>query len=122
MKRLGFGLLTAMLLVGTTAMKYPVAATHRGATITCRAQQVHVGGPPSTNLDHVTGYLRVDNWDTTSGHDWVGYVRVWSAVANKYWRAHGYMNADSYDRYHFSVWIHVPYPTATVHWRPHCSL
>ena len=69
MKRLGFGLLAVMLLVGTTAMKYPVAATHRGATITCRAQQVHVGGPPSTNLDHVTGYLRVDNstssWDTT---------------------------------------------------------
>ena len=35
---------------------------------------------------------------------------------------HGYMNADSWDRYHFSVWLHVPYPTATVHWRPHCSL
>jgi hypothetical protein len=104
------------------AMRYPVHATHRGATITCRAQQVHVGGPPDSNLDHVTGYLRVDNWDTSSGHDWVGYVRVWSTVANKYWRAHGYMNADSWDRYHFSVWLHVPYPTATVHWRPHCSL
>lgn len=121
MKRLGLGLVTAVLLVGTTAMRFPVEA-NRGTTITCRAQQVHVGGPPNSNLDHVTGYLRVDNWDTSSGHDWIGYVRVWSTVANKYWRAHGYLNADSYNRYHFSVWIHVPYPTATVHWRPHCSL
>jgi hypothetical protein len=122
MKRVGFGLLATTLLVGSMAMAKPVESAQRGATITCRALQVHVGGPPNSNLDHVTGYLRVDNWDTSSGHDWIGYVRVWSTVANKYWRAHGYMNADSYDRYHFSVWLRVPFPTATVHWRPHCSL
>jgi len=83
---------------------------------------VHVGGPPNTNLDHVTGYLRVDNWDTASGHDWRGFVRVWSSVANKFWRATGHLDADSWDTYHFSVWLHVPNPTATVHWLPHCSL
>ena len=89
MKRVGFGLVAAILIAGSMGMRYPVHATHRGATITRRAQQVHVGGPPNTNLDHVTGYLRVDNWDTSSGHDWVGYVRVWSTVANKYWRRTG---------------------------------
>lgn len=122
MKRVMVGVVTAMLLAGSLGMASPLQTTHRGATITCRAQQVHVGGPPTSNLDHVTGYLRVDNWDTTSAHTWLGYVRIWSAVAVKFWRGHGQLNANSYARYHFSVWIHVPYPTATVHWRPHCSL
>jgi hypothetical protein len=111
-----------MLMAVSIATASPVDAMQRGATITCRAQQVHVGGPPGSNLDHVTGYLHVDNWDTSSGHSWLGYVRVWSTVANKYWRAHGHLNADSYGQYRFSIWIHVPFPTATVNWRPHCSL
>ena len=127
MKRAVVSLMTTMLLGGAIVISAPAKATPhvdaiRGATITCRAIHVHVGGPPDTNLDHVTGYLRVDNWDTTSGHDWRGFVRVWSTVANKFWRARGHLDADSWDTYHFSVWLHVPNPTATVHWRPHCSL
>ena len=88
----------------------------------CRTHQVRVGGPPNSNLDHVTGYFRVNNWDANSGHDWLGYIRTWSAVQVKFWRAHGHLDADSYAHYRFSVWIHVPYPTATVHWRSHCRL
>jgi len=122
MKQGVVGVVTAMLLAGSIAAASPVAAMPRGATITCRTQQVHVGGPPGANIDHVTGYLRVDNWDTNSGHTWIGYVRVWSAIQVKFWRAHGQLNADSYNTYRFSIWIHVPDPAATVHWRPHCSL
>ena len=122
MKRVGVGVTTTLLLVASAVMAGRAEAMPRGATITCRTQQVHVGGPPNANLDHVTGYLRVDNWDTNSGHDWLGYIRVWSAVQVKFWRGSGHLNADSYAHYRFSVWIHVPDPTATVHWRPHCSL
>ena len=125
MKRGMVGLATAVIIVASAVMAGPVKAMPqgivRGSTITCRTQQVHVGGPPG-NLDHVTGYLRVDNWDTSSGHDWLGYVRVWSAIQVKFWRGHGHLNADSYAHYRFSVWIRVPFPTATVHWRQHCSL
>ena len=92
MKRAVVSVMTTMLLVGAIVISAPAKAMPRveairGATITCRAIHVHVGGPPNTNLDHVTGYLRVDNWDTASGHDWRGFIRVWSSVANKFWRA-----------------------------------
>ena len=87
MKRAVVSVMTTMLLVGAIVISAPAKAmprveATRGATITCRAIHVHVGGPPNTNLDHVTGYLRVDNWDTASGHDWRGFVRVREAISS----------------------------------------
>ena len=98
MKRAVVSVMTTMLLVGMIVISAPAKAMPRVEAI------------------------RVDNWDAASGHDWRGFIRVWSSVANKFWRATGHLDADSWDTYHFSVWLHVPNPTATVHWLPHCSL
>jgi hypothetical protein len=111
--------LAATLVVALAAPADAHQLGRGGPLITCPTAGVHIRSVNQHSL-HVTGFLRVGNNSHVDGHDFYARVHFWTSWADRYFEVRGYLDAFSYNRYHFSKYIAAQNPNSTVHWNRVC--